>query len=62
MSDRERVGKMTKGLEGKPDTTFVILDDDFMALATGKANPQNLVMTVINESSFVSLGQDEDQG
>ena len=45
-SDRERVGKMTKGLEGKPDTTFVILDDDFMALAQGKANPQNLVMSV----------------
>ena len=41
-----RVGSMTKGLVGKPDTTFAILDDDFMALAQGKANPQNLVMSV----------------
>ncbi len=37
---------MTKGKEGKPDTTFVMLDDDFMLLAAGKLNPQNAFMTV----------------
>ena len=40
------IGKIIKGLEGKPDTTFIISDDDFMSLASGKANAQNLVMTV----------------
>ena len=26
--------------EGKPDVTFSCKDDDFLALATGKLNPQ----------------------
>ena len=41
VSSRHRLsllGKLIRGLEGKPDTTFVILDEDFMALAQGKAN------------------------
>ena len=54
---------MTKGLVGKPDTTFAILDDDFMALAQGKANPQNLVMSVRIASVVITwAGKDEDQG
>ena len=53
------IGKLTKGLEGKPDTTFSILDEDFVALSEGKANPQNLVMTV--RYNVVNLiGKNED--
>ena len=29
-------GKVTKGKEGTPDTTFVMLDDDFILLSQGK--------------------------
>ncbi|KAG0478170.1 hypothetical protein HPP92_012889 [Vanilla planifolia] len=34
-------GKVTKGpYNGKPDATFSFKDDDFLAIATGKMNPQ----------------------
>ncbi len=33
-------GKITKGKEGKPDTTFVILDDDLVGVLSQKTNPQ----------------------
>eukprot|EP01018_Ginkgo_biloba_P000051 Gb_21855 [translate_table: standard] len=33
--------KVTKGpFEGKPDATFSFVDNDFLAVATGKMNPQ----------------------
>ncbi len=38
-------GKITLGKEGKPDATFVMLDDDFMKLAAGKLKPQDAFMT-----------------
>lgn len=41
-----RIGKITEGKEGKPDTTFVMLDEDLVQLAAGKLNPQNAFMTV----------------
>ncbi|XP_006655904.1 sterol carrier protein 2 [Oryza brachyantha] len=34
-------GEVTKGpYDGKPDATFSFTDSDFLALATGKMNPQ----------------------
>lgn len=42
----DEIGKITKGKEGKPDTTFVMLDDDLLLLAAGKLNAQNAFMTV----------------
>ena len=34
-------GEVTKGpYEGKPDATFSFTDDDFLAIASGKMNPQ----------------------
>ena len=41
-------GRITEGkIDGlKPDCTFVMLDDDFVALAAGKLNPQNAFMQV----------------
>ncbi|WOL08792.1 non-specific lipid-transfer protein-like 1 [Canna indica] len=34
-------GKVTKGpYDGKPDATFSFTDNDFLAIATGKMNPQ----------------------
>lgn len=34
-------GKVYKGsLEGKPDATFSFVDDDFVAISSGKLNPQ----------------------
>lgn len=34
-------GKVTKGpYEGKPDATFSFVDNDFLAVVTGKMNPQ----------------------
>ncbi|KAL0921383.1 hypothetical protein M5K25_008447 [Dendrobium thyrsiflorum] len=36
-----REGKVTQGaFEGKPDATFSFKDDDFLAIASGKMNPQ----------------------
>ncbi len=40
------IGKITKGKEGKPDATFVMLDEDLLSLAAGKLNPQSAFMTV----------------
>ena len=41
-------GRIQEGkIEGlKPDCTFVMLDDDFVALTSGKLNPQNAFMQV----------------
>lgn len=33
------IGSITKGKSGKPDTTFVMLDEDLLAMAAGKLNP-----------------------
>ena len=33
------IGKITKGKEGTPDATFIMLDDDLMDMAAGKLNP-----------------------
>ncbi len=33
------IGKVVKGKEGKADTTFIMLDDDFVQLVDGKLNP-----------------------
>ena len=38
-------GKITMGKEGRPDATFVMLDDDFMKLANGKLKAQDAFMT-----------------
>jgi len=37
-------GAIVHGTKGKPDVTFNLSDDDFIALTNGKANPQNLFM------------------
>jgi 3-hydroxyacyl-CoA dehydrogenase/3a,7a,12a-trihydroxy-5b-cholest-24-enoyl-CoA hydratase len=33
-------GSIEKGLEGEPDATFMMLDDDFVKLASRELNPQ----------------------
>ena len=38
-------GKITPGKEGRPDCTFVMLDDDFMKLVNGKLKAQDAFMT-----------------
>ncbi|KAG8072520.1 hypothetical protein GUJ93_ZPchr0006g45003 [Zizania palustris] len=39
-------GVVSKGpCEGKPDATFCITDDDFMAITSGKLNPQMAFLT-----------------
>ena len=38
-------GAIHNGKEGTPDATFTMLDDDFIALAQGKLNPQSAFMT-----------------
>ena len=38
-------GKITMGKEGRPDATFVMLDDDFMKLVNGKLKAQDAFMT-----------------
>ena len=58
---RHIIGKVTKGKEGKPDTTFTMLDEDFLLLIDGKLNPQNAFMTV--SIKFLNIiGKNEDQG
>ena len=37
-------GKITIGKEGTPDCTFVMLDEDFMNLVSGKTKPQEAFM------------------
>ena len=37
-------GKITIGKEGTPDCTFVMLDEDFMNLVSGKSKPQEAFM------------------
>ena len=58
------IGKITAGKEGTADTTFIILDEDFLQLAAGKLNAQSAFMTVMNELVFmcICIGQDEDKG
>ena len=50
------LGKVTAGKEGKPDTTFTMLDDDFIALTDGKLNPQNAFMTVSEHAKCYVYG------
>ena len=38
-------GKISKGKEGKVDTTFIMFDEDILKMADGKLNPQNAFMT-----------------
>ena len=38
-------GKITKGKEGRPDATFVMLDADFMKLINGKLKGHDAFMT-----------------
>ena len=38
-------GKITKGKEGRPDATFVMLDSDFMKMINGKLKGQDAFMT-----------------
>ena len=38
-------GKITKGKEGRPDATFVMLDSDFMKLIDGKLKGHDAFMT-----------------
>ena len=37
-------GKIVFGKEGKPDATFIMLDDDFVKLFSGKLKPQDAFM------------------
>jgi len=37
-------GTVKQGAHGKPDVTITVDDDNFVALSTGKANPQTLFM------------------
>ena len=37
-------GAIAFGKEGKPDATFIMLDDDFMKLFAGKLKPQDAFM------------------
>lgn len=44
-------GSIKKGKEGKEDATFIILDDDLIAMAQGKLHPQQAFLEV-NKNSF----------
>ena len=48
----------------KPDATFVMLDEDFVKLATRQLNPQNAFMQVSTSNDMLTtyaVGQNEDQ-
>lgn len=42
------LGSISKGKVGTADATFNMLDDDFIAMAQGKLNPQQAFMQVDN--------------
>ncbi|TPX13277.1 uncharacterized protein E0L32_006250 [Thyridium curvatum] len=43
--DLKNSGKVSKGIEGKPNVTLSLSDSDFGNLVTGKANAQRLFMS-----------------
>uniref|UniRef100_J3MCA8 SCP2 domain-containing protein n=1 Tax=Oryza brachyantha TaxID=4533 RepID=J3MCA8_ORYBR len=60
-------GEVTKGpYDGKPDATFSFTDSDFLALATGKMNPQIAFISfsrcLMNCECYVLQRRDKDQG
>ena len=46
LDTKKYLGKISEGKHGYIDTTFALLDQDFMALVSGKLNPKSALITV----------------